>query len=95
MRLGKPPPGQPMTSDYFRDDPTQIGYIHRVPAKGKPKHLVFEARLPKDMFMETAHLIRLEVWRALSIYFYQKPPPADPRARWIRTIEFQAEVDPE
>src|SRR5262245_43321024 len=94
MRLGKPPAGQPYTDNYFEDQTDCIGTIHSVPATRRPKQVVFNARLPQDMFIETAHLIRLEVWRALSISFVSKPPPAHPRARWITRIGFQATVDP-
>jgi hypothetical protein len=82
-------------NDFYSHDTTHVGYIHSVPRTTKPKRLVFEASLPKDMCMETAHLIRLEVWRAFSIYFAPKPPPADPKTRWITSIDFQATVDPD
>lgn len=95
LTLGKPGPGRYYPNDFYSHDTTHVGYIHSVPRTTKPKRLVFEASLPKDMFMETAHLIRLEVWRAFSIYFAPKPPPADPKTRWITSIDFQATVDPE
>lgn len=95
LTLGKPGPGRFYPNDHYSHETTHIGYIHRVPRTTKPKSLVFEASLPKDMFLETAHLIRLEVWRAVSIYFAPKPPPADPKTRWITSIDFQAAVDPD
>lgn len=95
LKLGKPSPGRRYPNDFYSRDATHVGYIHSVSRTTKPKRLVFEATLPHDMFLETAHLIRLEVWRAVSIHFRTKPPPADPRARWITSIEFQAQPDPE
>lgn len=94
LRLGRPPPGQPYTDRHFDSEVSDIGYIHRVPKASKPKHLVFEVALPHDMLLQTAQLIRSGSWKAIAIYFAPKPPPADPKARWIRTIGFQAEVDP-